>query len=305
MWHWTLPIHSSVFYYESLIAPRSGISVLGNSAIYDAPNSSSGYPGVSVTHENALIAQKAAVCATNNWYECINPESIDFKYTLTYRVDSVDYKTYEVEYGTPIKPEEPPTREGYTFSGWENLPDTMPANDVLVTGSFAVNRYVLTYRVDSVDYRTYEMEYGTPIKPEEPPTREGYTFSGWENLPDTMPANDVLVTGSFIKQMLGKIPAPSINVVNGEIVFSCEEEDVKYHYEITNLGSKSGEGNHVKITNIYNVSVYASKDGYNNSDVVTKEVTFGGIKGDVNDDGKVNIVDATMVVDIILNDSEE
>jgi hypothetical protein len=61
-------------YYESLIAPRSGISVLGNTARYDASNTSSTYPAVSVTDDNALIAQKAAVFATEHWYECMNPE---------------------------------------------------------------------------------------------------------------------------------------------------------------------------------------------------------------------------------------
>ena len=63
-------------YYESLITPRSGISVLGNSARYDAAQASSSiYPAISVTDENALIAQKSAVLATKHMYECINPES--------------------------------------------------------------------------------------------------------------------------------------------------------------------------------------------------------------------------------------
>jgi len=62
-------------YYESLIAPRSGISVLGNSARYDATNDTSKYPAVSVTNQNAIIAQKAAILATHNWYECVNPET--------------------------------------------------------------------------------------------------------------------------------------------------------------------------------------------------------------------------------------
>lgn len=61
-------------YYESLIAPRSGISVLGNMARYDVTNTSSTYPAVSVTDDNALIAQKAAVLATEHWYKCMNPE---------------------------------------------------------------------------------------------------------------------------------------------------------------------------------------------------------------------------------------
>ena len=63
-------------YYEMLIAPRSGISVLGNSARYDGSQApSSQYPSVSVTDENATIAQKAAVLATKHMFECINPEN--------------------------------------------------------------------------------------------------------------------------------------------------------------------------------------------------------------------------------------
>lgn len=62
-------------YYEYLIAPRSGISVLGNAARYDANQApSSKYPSISVTDENAIIAQKAAVLATEHMFDCINPE---------------------------------------------------------------------------------------------------------------------------------------------------------------------------------------------------------------------------------------
>lgn len=62
-------------YYEALIAPQYGISVLGNNARYDVSMSkNSRYPGVSVTDRNAVIAQYAAVLATKHMFECINPE---------------------------------------------------------------------------------------------------------------------------------------------------------------------------------------------------------------------------------------
>lgn len=61
-------------YYESLIAPRSGISVLGNSARYDASAKSTLYPSISVTDQNAPIAQRAAILAVQNWHEVVNPE---------------------------------------------------------------------------------------------------------------------------------------------------------------------------------------------------------------------------------------
>ena len=119
------------------------------------------------------------------------------KYKLIYQVDGADYKSYELEYGAKITPEPAPTREGYTFSSWSEIPETMPAHDVTVTGSFAVNKYKLIYQVDGAEYKTYELDYGAAITPESAPTKEGYTFSGWSEIPETMPAHDVTITGSF------------------------------------------------------------------------------------------------------------
>ena len=72
---------------------------------------------------------------------------------MTYTVDGEEYKTYEVEYGATITPEAAPTKEGYTFSGWSEVPKTMPAKDVTVTGTFTVNKYKLTYMVDGESTR--------------------------------------------------------------------------------------------------------------------------------------------------------
>ena len=119
------------------------------------------------------------------------------KYKLTYIVDGEEYKSYEVEYGASITPEAAPTKEGYTFSGWSEIPETMPAHDVTVTGTFSINKYKLTYIVDGEEYKSFEIEYGATITSEAEPTKEGYTFSGWSEIPETMPAYDVTVTGTF------------------------------------------------------------------------------------------------------------
>ena len=118
-------------------------------------------------------------------------------YTLTYKVDGEVYKTSTVAYGTAITPEAAPMKEGHTFSGWSEIPATMPANDVVITGSFSVNSYTLTYKVDDEVYKTSTVAYGTAITPESAPTKEGHTFSGWSEIPATMPANDVVITGTF------------------------------------------------------------------------------------------------------------
>ena len=119
------------------------------------------------------------------------------KYTLTYVINGEVYKTYQLEEGDAITPEPAPTKEGYTFSGWSEIPVTMPAHDVTVTGTFTINKYKLTYTVDGEEYMSYKLEYGATISPEPAPTMEGYTFSGWSEIPATMPAHDVTVTGSF------------------------------------------------------------------------------------------------------------
>lgn len=120
-------------------------------------------------------------------------------YTLTYMVDGTKYMEYSVGEGDNITPEPAPTKQGYTFSGWSTIPVTMPANDVTVTGTFTKNTYKLTYMVDGETYKTISYQYGAAITPEPAPTKQGYTFSGWSAIPAAMPANDVTVTGTFIK----------------------------------------------------------------------------------------------------------
>lgn len=61
-------------YYESIIAPRTGISVLGNPARYAASSNPSFKSSIDVTDKNAGIAQRAAVLASKDWYKCSDPE---------------------------------------------------------------------------------------------------------------------------------------------------------------------------------------------------------------------------------------
>ena len=118
-------------------------------------------------------------------------------FKLTYMIDDGVYKSYEIEEGEIIKIEPAPVKEGYTFSGWSEIPETMPAHDVTVTGIFTINRYKFVYTVDGQEYKSFEYDYGANITPEPAPTKEGYTFSGWSEIPETMPAHDVTVTGTF------------------------------------------------------------------------------------------------------------
>jgi len=123
--------------------------------------------------------------------------TVQHLYNLTYFVDDELYKTVQYAVGATITPEAEPTKEGYTFSGWSEIPETMPAQDVVVNGYFNIN-YNLTYFVDDELYKTVQYAVGATITPEaEPDSKEGHTFSGWSEIPETMPAQDVVVNGYF------------------------------------------------------------------------------------------------------------
>ena len=192
-------------------------------------------------------------------------------YTLTYIVDGQVYQTYSVAYGSTITPEPAPTKVGYTFSGWSYIPTTMPATDVVVMGTFTINSYTLTYKVDGQVYKTYSVEYGSAITPEPEPIKEGYTFSGWSTIPATMPARNVTVTGTFTKDILGTCSTPTISYVNGELTFNSETEGVTFHYDIDIEDNeiKSGSSDKVQLSVTYHISVYATKEDYYDSEVAT------------------------------------
>ncbi|MBQ4621168.1 MAG: InlB B-repeat-containing protein, partial [Bacteroidaceae bacterium] len=134
------------------------------------------------------------------------------RYTLLYMVDGAEYKTVELEYGASIIAEAVPAKEGHTFSGWSEIPATMPAQDLTVTGSFTVNSYTITYKVDGEVYATEEVAYGEVIVLKEAPEKDGYIFSGWSEVPETMPAEDLEVTGSFASSIKAVITKTHVDV---------------------------------------------------------------------------------------------
>ena len=118
-------------------------------------------------------------------------------YHLTYTLDGVSYKESDVLYGTALTPEPNPEKEGYTFSGWQGLPETMPAKDVEVTGTFSINSYRLTVYLDGELYLEQTLEYGAPISVPDPEVAADREFNGWDiEIPATMPAHDVEVHGT-------------------------------------------------------------------------------------------------------------
>lgn len=149
-------------------------------------------------------------------------------YHLTYLLDGEIFSEADVDFGTALTPLEAPEREGHTFSGWGEVPAQMPAHDVVVSGTFTVNNYLLTYYLDGEQYKQEEIAYGAILVAESAPEREGYIFSGWGELPETMPAHDLDVHGSFTVNDVSSvlIGGRKVNVYNmlGQMVrYSVDE----------------------------------------------------------------------------------
>ena len=114
------------------------------------------------------------------------------------------------DYGTVITAPEAPTREGYTFIGWDKeIPTTMPAENMTVTAQWKINRYTITFdTAGGSEIAPITQDYGTAITAPADPTREGYTFKGWDReIPTTMPAENITLKAKWkdIEKPTGEI----------------------------------------------------------------------------------------------------
>ena len=123
------------------------------------------------------------------------------RYTITFdAAGGSEIAPITQDYGTAITTPADPTREGYTFIGWDKeIPTTMPAENMTVTAQWEINRYTITFdTAGGSEIAPITQDYGTNITAPADPTREGYTFIGWDKeIPETMPAENITVTAQW------------------------------------------------------------------------------------------------------------
>ena len=117
------------------------------------------------------------------------------QYTVTVKSENGKADiTITQDYGTAITAPADPTREGYQFNGWDKaFPTTMPAENLTITAKWKVNSYTITFdTTGGSEIAPITQDYGTAIVAPADPTREGYTFIGWDmEIPTTMPAENI------------------------------------------------------------------------------------------------------------------
>ena len=168
----------------------------------------------------------------------------------------------------------PETREGFTVAGESVLTGKVKADSSLVLKVYySRNQYKLT--VDGVESMVY---YGAAISVAEP-TKEHETFNGWDPaLPETMPAHDVTVVSTWIKD---DADYTAYNAAKAEAEAKQKEEnyDKKYTAETRNalaeaLKTVVPEGLKYDEQHIINAATTAINDAVKALEFETYTATF-------------------------------
>lgn len=104
---------------------------------------------------------------------------------------------------------------------------------------------------------------------------------------------------------LPKCAKPTISYNNGTINFACSTAGVDFVSSVTSEDFKSYSTASITLSQKYTISVYATKAGYDNSDVATMDIIITGngqayVVGDMDGDGKLNATDVVKLVDKIM-----
>jgi hypothetical protein len=99
-----------------------------------------------------------------------------------------------------------------------------------------------------------------------------------------------------------KCATPTISYQYGRLTFNCDTEGATCQYTITDNDIKSGSSNDVQLSVTYNISVFATKPGYDNS--ATANATLCWIDVEPKTEGIVNGVASVRATAVLIQSSE-
>ena len=203
-------------------------------------------------------------------------------YSITYTINGEEYTAQTYEFGAAVSAPEYTVPEGHTFSGW-NIPETMPAENLVLDAALTVNSYSITYTINGEEYTAQTYEFGAAVSAPEYTVPEGHTFSGW-NIPETMPAENLVLDAALTVNEY----TVTYNI-NGEIyaiqVYAYGEEVFAPAYDVPDHFTFSGWDTPATMPaeNIVLDATLVEDGKYTVSFMVDGETyfTFTGYEGDV------------------------
>ena len=126
---------------------------------------------------------------------------------VTYKDGDSEYAKQVLPSGTlATRPDAPAATPGYTFGGWNKADGTAwdyasdkVTDNITLYAKWTANTYTITFdTAGGSEIAPITQDYGTVITAPEAPTREGYTFTGWDrDIPTTMPAENITITAKW------------------------------------------------------------------------------------------------------------
>ena len=162
-----------------------------------------GIAGVTVFRDNFWIYHNSARVDWGIFYGSITNYYDDpiIGLTVTYMNGETIYARQILPSGTlATRPDAPTTTPGYTFGGWNKVDGTAwnyasdkVTDNITLYAKWTANTYTITFdTAGGSEIAPITQDYGTQIAAPANPTREGYTFIGWDTeIPETMPAENI------------------------------------------------------------------------------------------------------------------
>jgi len=230
------------------------------------------------------------------------PENVAYD-NVTYSVTSIGNKAFECCTGlTNVRIPNSVTSLGEkSFFGCSNLTSVTIGKGVTSIGDYAfsgcpelIDVYCRTRKGATTGRDVFldsDIQYATLYVP-------GVSVNGYKTTTPWSEFGNVVPIESM--EPNDKCETPTIDFTDGKMSFSCETEDVEY---VCNFEFET-DGTDISLPATVKISVYATKDGYEPSDVLTQVIDpriIIGKLGDVNGDGEVGMPDVMYIIQYILN----
>ena len=256
---------------------------------------------------SVTIGNNVTTIGNSAFYGCSNITSVTIKSSVT----TIEGSAFEDCTSLPsiTIPDNVTSIGGSAFKGCTNVTSVTLGSGVNSIGSDAIascpninDVYCYAEEIPSTGKNAFQgsyIEYATLHVPEG-------SVSAYSNAKPWMNFKQIIAIGNDTPPdpEVKKCATPTITYNGGKLDLSCETEGVIYVIEYSYSGGTMTTKNSRALltgTTVCSIKVYAMKEGYEDSETVTKDINLCvGELGDINGDGVVDITDAVRIVNTLV-----